>query len=188
MFRIGAEARYGRTHMNSVVGVVSAGAVLLVIAGAQKLIDPWPAASALRQAKFPVSRSMVRSGAGVEIAIGSLFLVMGTGVLAAAVSAVYLAFAGFVVVAMRAGVDGSCGCFGREDTPPSWLHVAANGLVAVAAVAYAFGDAAAPVDNLTELSLDAAVLVASTVILAAVLVAVYSVAPRTLAAAKLHRT
>jgi uncharacterized membrane protein YphA (DoxX/SURF4 family) len=174
--------------MNSVVGIVSAGAVLLVIAGAQKLIDPWPAASALRQAKLPASRSLVRAGAGVEIVLGSLFLVMGTAVLSAAVAAVYLAFAGFVVVAMRAGVDGSCGCFGREDTPPSWLHVVANGVVAAAAVAYAVGDAGAPVDRLAELSLEAAVLAASTAVLAAVLVAVYSVAPRTLAAAKLHRT
>jgi hypothetical protein len=174
--------------MNSVVGVVSAGAVLLVIAGAQKLIDPWPAASALRQAKLPASRSLVRAGAGVEIALGSLFLVMGTAVLSTAVAVVYLAFAVFVVVAMRTGVDGSCGCFGREDTPPSWLHVVANGVVAVAAVVYAFGDGGAPFDRLAEPSFEAAVLVASTVILGAVLIAMYSVAPRTLAAAKLHRT
>ncbi len=174
--------------MNSVVGVVSAGAVLLVIAGAQKLIDPWPAASALRQVKLPVSRSMVRIGAAVEIALGSTLLVMGTSVLAVAVAAVYVAFTVFVVVAMRAGVDGSCGCFGREDTPPSWLHVVANGLIAVAAGVYALGEAAAPVDRLADLSLEAVALAASTLILAAVLVAVYSVAPRTLAAVKLHRT
>ena len=36
----------------------------------------------------------------------------------------YLAFAGFVVVALRSGKPiSSCGCFGKVDTPPSPVHV-----------------------------------------------------------------
>jgi hypothetical protein len=182
------ERGYGHPGMDSVVGIVSAGAVLLVIAGAQKMIDPWPAVAALRQTRVPSHRVLVRAGAAIEIMLASLFLVAGTAVLSIAIAAVYVGFAGFVVIAMRAGVDGSCGCFGREDTPPSSFHVLANGIVAVSASLYATGDAVAPVDLYADISFAAVALAGSTAVLAVVLVAVYSVAPRTLAAARLHRS
>ena len=41
-----------------------------------------------------------------------------------AVAVSYLAFGAFVVGALRAGtMIGSCGCFGREETPPHAIHV-----------------------------------------------------------------
>lgn len=171
--------------METVVGVISAGAVLLVIAGAQKMIDPWPAATALRNTGLPSSRSLVRAGAAVEILLGVAFLVFGSSVLSLAIAALYLAFTAFVVLAMRAGVDGSCGCFGREDTPPSSLHIAANVGLAVVAVVYAMGDAAAPVDVVAGVSFASLSLVAATGVLVALLIAVYSLVPRLLAALEL---
>jgi hypothetical protein len=55
---------------------------------------------------------------------------------ALAVATSYLAFAGFVLAALRRDVPlSSCGCFGVQDTPPSPGHVILN--VAAAAVALA---------------------------------------------------
>ena len=53
---------------------------------------------------------------------------------AALVAVSYLAFAGFVIVALRSGAPiSSCGCFGKVDTPPSVVHVVLD--VAFAGVA-----------------------------------------------------
>ena len=61
---------------------------------------------------------------------------VGGPVFAALVAVSYLAFAGFVVVALRSGAPiSSCGCFGKVDTPPSLVHVVIDlVLAAVAAV------------------------------------------------------
>ncbi|MGZ4795811.1 MAG: hypothetical protein ACXV8T_07950, partial [Acidimicrobiia bacterium] len=55
----------------------------------------------------------------------------------------YAAFTGFVVIArVRRLPIGTCGCFGKVDTPPSALHVAVNVGAAVAASAIAIGHGA----------------------------------------------
>ena len=69
-------------------------------------------------------RSLVRAGGAAEVVIGVGALAVGGPVFAALVALSYLAFAGFVVVALRSGSPiSSCGCFGKVDTPPSLVHV-----------------------------------------------------------------
>ena len=73
----------------------------------------------------------MRVGGAVEVVIGIGALVVGGPVFAALVALSYLAFAGFVVLALRSGSPiSSCGCFGKVDTPPSAVHVVID-LVAV---------------------------------------------------------
>ena len=61
-------------------------------------------------------------------------VLVGGAVLAAIVSALYLAFAAVVVIARGAGAP-SCGCFGSGAAPPSWLHVCVNAASAAVAAA-----------------------------------------------------
>ena len=76
---------------------------------------------------------LVRVGGVAEAAVGVAALAFGDRVSAALLALSYLAFAAFVVLALRRGAPiSSCGCFGKADTPPSRVHVAIN-LGAVAA-------------------------------------------------------
>ncbi len=65
---------------------------------------------------------------------------------AALVAASYLAFAGFVLVALRTRAPiSSCGCFGKVDTPPSVVHVVIDLAAAAVAIGAAIvGDVALP--------------------------------------------
>jgi hypothetical protein len=50
----------------------------------------------------------------------------------------YLAFSAFVaLVLVRGGVLGSCGCFGRPDTPPTVAHLLVTLVLAASAAALA---------------------------------------------------
>lgn len=99
-------------------------AALLALAGAQKLLDPITTVGALRALGWPSSSSLVRVGAVAELALGVSALVIGGPLLWALAALSYGAFAVFVVSALRHGtMIGSCGCFGREDTPPHPIHV-----------------------------------------------------------------
>jgi hypothetical protein len=67
------------------------------------------------------------------------------------VAASYLAFAAFVVAALRRGtMIGTCGCFGREETPPHATHVVLNLVLAGVAAAVAVTAAGAPLDAVVE--------------------------------------
>ena len=47
----------------------------------------------------------------------------------------YLAFTAFVITArLKGGVLASCGCFGKADTPPTWLHAAVTAGLALASL------------------------------------------------------
>jgi methylamine utilization protein MauE len=115
-------------------------AALLVIGGALKAVRPGDTAHALTEVlelhlpSFVRPRQLVRLGGALEAVVGVGALVAGGPVFAALVSASYLAFTGFVVVALRSGKPiSSCGCFGKVDTPPSVVHVVID--LAAAAVA-----------------------------------------------------
>ena len=127
--------------MPALTGPALVAAALLVVAGAAKVADPANTAGALRAMRLPSSSTLVRCGAAVEAAIGVTAIVVGGAVPWALVAASYLAFAVFVVAALRAGtMIGSCGCFGHEDTPPHPVHVALDLVLAgVAAAAAAQG-------------------------------------------------
>jgi hypothetical protein len=99
---------------------------LLGAAGVAKTVDPEPTAGALRASGLPSRPWMVRVLGAMEIAAASFGLAFG-GPWVAAAAVLYLGFAIFTMLAVRNVVPvQSCGCFGREDTPPSWFHVAFN--------------------------------------------------------------
>ncbi len=114
-------------------------AALLVVSGIAKMADPVPTMGALRAARLPHRRWTAVALGGLEVAVAGYAIVFG-GVAVLGVAALYLAFTVFVVVALRLGLPlSSCGCFGRADTPPTWLHVAYNSVATLAAVAAAGG-------------------------------------------------
>ena len=113
-----------------------ASAALLVAAGMPKLRDPLPLVRALRSAGLPAGPTLVRVIAGAETALG-VWAVTAPGRLSAAlVCAAYLLFTAFVALTLkRGGVLGSCGCFGKPDTPPTGTHLSLTGLTALLAAA-----------------------------------------------------
>ena len=111
-------------------------ATLLALGGLAKVVRPVPTAGALRALDLPGPLAGVRALGLGEVCLGVAALVTGAPVLLALVAVAYLAFAGFVVAALRAGTDiQSCGCFGTIDTPPSVVHVVVNLVLAAAAAA-----------------------------------------------------
>jgi hypothetical protein len=117
---------------------------VLVVAGVAKLRRPEPTVGALRAAGFPTSTAAVLGLGLGEIALGALGIAAGWRPVAAAVTVIYAAFAGFVVATRRrGGALQTCGCFGSPDVPATGLHVVVNVLAAVVAGFVAVtGDAA----------------------------------------------
>ena len=114
-------------------------AMLLAIAGVQKLRDPHPLSRALRIAKLPNDIKMVRGLASVEIAAAVCAVVVHHRLVPLVVAALYLSFAVFVTWALARGLPiESCGCFGRADARPSAAHVALDAFAATIAVLVAF--------------------------------------------------
>ena len=73
-------------------------------------------------------RGVVYTLAVVEAATGGWSLLAGGSGAGWAVAILYAAFAWFVALALRRGLPiASCGCFGKIDTPPSWVHLLLNG-------------------------------------------------------------
>lgn len=128
----------------------AAAAVLLVVAGVPKLLDPGPTRRVAEQAGLPSSAAVVRLLGLAEALVGLAALLVG-GVLPAL--AVAVAYVGFALVVTRGLVRGdmeSCGCFNGDDSPPSVLHVALDLGLAGSALAVALG----PTGAWPELALD----------------------------------
>jgi hypothetical protein len=123
-----------------VIGALTAAAGLLVAAGIAKFVRPDGTAGALGHRRT----TAVRTGAAAEVLIGGAALLRG-GAVAWLVAASYVAFAGYIAVAIARGWSlSSCGCFGQPDTPrdrapvirPTRLHLVVDlGLGAAAATA-----------------------------------------------------
>jgi len=134
--------------MSVLAGPFAIACLLLAGAGALKAWKPGDTANALRAVGIPLSytasRVLVRAFGGAEVVISVVALFTGNAVASALVAVSYLAFAGFVTVALRRGTAiASCGCFGKVDTPPSVVHVVIDVLFAGVAVAAALtGDVA----------------------------------------------
>ena len=120
-------------------------AVLLVVAGVAKLSRPEPGVADLLGFRAPTP--LVRLVGGLEVAIGVAALLVG-GPFTWAVGLLYASFAVIVLRAVSAEAR-SCGCFGRLDAPPSWVHVGGN--LALAAVSFvAAGTGIAPVQAVVQ--------------------------------------
>ena len=127
--------------MSALAGPLHLVALVLVISGVQKVIDPAPPTQAMRDAGVPL---LPRRGTWPGRALGVVEAATGLAVItspwpAAAVwmAAFYLALAGFVVLLRRRDDTAGCGCFGATSAPPTRLHVVANLLAAAVAVAAA---------------------------------------------------
>jgi hypothetical protein len=127
-------------------GPFLAAAGLLVLAGVPKLRDPMPLVRALRSAHLPASRALVRAVAGGEVLVGVAALLRPGRVSAVLVALSYLIFTAFVgLVLRRGGVLGSCGCFGRPDTPATPAHLGVTGVLALASLLLAVAPPDEPV-------------------------------------------
>ncbi|HEY3534847.1 MAG TPA: MauE/DoxX family redox-associated membrane protein [Pedococcus sp.] len=116
-------------------GPFLAAAGLLVVAGLPKAADPLPLVRALRAAGMPAPRHLVRGFALGEVAVGLWALAAPGRVGAGLVAAAYLVFTAFVArVLARGGVLGSCGCFGKADTPATRTHLALTTTAALVAL------------------------------------------------------
>ncbi|TPG17144.1 MauE/DoxX family redox-associated membrane protein [Pedococcus bigeumensis] len=119
-------------------GPFLAAAGLLVVAGVPKIVDPLPLVRALRAAGMPAGRLLVRAFAVAEVGVGGWALTAPGRLSAALVAAAYLVFTAFVArVHGRGGVLGSCGCFGKPDTPATRSHLALTAVAALTALAVA---------------------------------------------------
>jgi hypothetical protein len=103
---------------------------LLVVAGVAKVVDPDPTSGALRAARLPVRRPLVRFMGVAEVVVaGAALLAVPAAVGFAALA--YLGFTGFTAWALRTERPiQSCGCFGSDDTPPGLVHVVVNAVSA----------------------------------------------------------
>jgi hypothetical protein len=119
-------------------GPFLAAAGLLVVAGLPKLSDPLPLVRALQAAGMPGTRLLVRGFAGVEVVVGAWAVVAPGRVVAGLVAAAYALFTAFVArVLARDGVLGSCGCFGKPDTPATRTHLVLTAAAALVAAGVA---------------------------------------------------
>lgn len=126
--------------MGAWAGPFLVAALLLIAAGALKAYDPVTTTGALRQAGLAVPPIAVRVGGGVEVVIGVAAIVTGGAIAAGLVALSYVLFTAFVVLALVRHIPiGSCGCFGKIDTPPSPIHVVLNVAAIVTATAVALG-------------------------------------------------
>jgi len=122
--------------MDVATALFAAAAVLLIIAGMAKVMRPSTTADMLlslgvREVGY-LRRERVAVVLGiVETGIGIGALTIGGPVAAATVGVFYVGFAAAVLRALSVGAV-SCGCFGRVDAPPSWLHVVGNTAFAAA--------------------------------------------------------
>ena len=118
--------------------------ILLVIAGAPKVVDPSNTVGALRSVGLRPPATAVRLFGAIEALLGAATMLTGARPLAALVALSYVAFSAFLVVALRSGgAVSSCGCVGRADTPPTRTHLTVTTVLtltsAVAAVSGADG-------------------------------------------------
>ena len=119
--------------MDVVVVLHVAAALLLIVAGLAKIVRPVPTIDLLASLGLPQAPVAVAVIGAVESAVGVLALVIGGPLLAAATAALYLGFFAVVWRALATGAT-TCGCFGRVNSPPSWLHLFGNAGFAIASV------------------------------------------------------
>ena len=149
--------------MTLVAGAFWVICLVLVAAGATKLLDPTALAGVLVQVRVPLAanersaRNMARIIGWVELLLGFAGLVAGGAVLAVALAAAYFGFSVLLIAARRASLT-SCGCFGSRSGPPSRLHLAINLGSACLAVTAAVVGVPGVAEGLSETLISNAVL------------------------------
>jgi hypothetical protein len=131
---------------------VLAGAWLLALAGVTKAVRPAPTHRAVRTlARAVLGRepglppAAVRVLGLAELAAAVAVLTVDSKAVLWPLAAFYAGFTGFVVLALATGAPlSSCGCFGRDDAPPTLVHVVVDAAIAALAVAAATDAALGP--------------------------------------------
>lgn len=156
---------------------------VLLVAGIAKIARPSATATALRALRIPSPIHGTRLLGTAEVIVAVAAIVNGSPILWSLVTLSYAAFTAFILWALRDGtILGSCGCFGREDTPPTPGHAAFN-----AAAATVAGLAIADPVRLSDFegsSFEAVLLATLVLVGATAAVAALTELPRTLALAK----
>lgn len=126
--------------------------LLLILTGIAKLRRPNDTARALRSMDIPSPRLTTALVASGEVVVGTGALVLSSSLFLAVQAGLYALFLAWVGAALVKDVPiASCGCLGREDTPPYWGHVILNG-IAVAASAAAAISGQVTVDSFPEMA------------------------------------
>lgn len=125
-------------------------AVLLVIAGAAKIVAPAQAVDSLRAAGASMPAIGVRALGTVEAAIGTAAALEPSAATAIALAVAYLGFCLFLLRLIRNGNRNlDCGCFGGSGAQATPAHVALNATALAVCVAAAI-DPPASVTSLVE--------------------------------------
>lgn len=133
--------------MLNIAGLFFAVAVILGAGGLLKLVRPVDTSTALETLSLPSSHGLVRLLGLIELGVALYAIISGSAVGAVLVGSAYVAFAGFVLIALRSGTPlQSCGCFGKADTPPSTAHI----LINLASATVAFLVATKPLGIVTD--------------------------------------
>lgn len=112
--------------------------LLLILTGFAKLRHPGDVETAISALGVPRLRGLGLVIGGFEVVVGLAALLVPSAL--GLQSLMYLAFAVWVFVALRSNVPlASCGCLGKDDTPPSSAHVVLNVIAAGVSSAAAFG-------------------------------------------------
>ena len=116
--------------MDAVTALYASAAVVLVIAGAAKVVRPATTAALMEMLGAVVRGSvpgilLARALGLAEITLGITTLLTDVAAFRVVVGVLYVVFALAVWRAISVGAT-SCGCFGRVDAPPTWLHVFGN--------------------------------------------------------------
>lgn len=113
--------------------------ILLIVTGAAKIVRPHDVTKALVDLGLPRVPAAGLMVGMVEVGVGVGALLF-SGALAVQAT-LYAAFAIWVLVALRAEAPiASCGCLGRDDTPPTVAHIVLNILGAALSFAAVSGD------------------------------------------------
>jgi hypothetical protein len=124
--------------LGGLLGVVAG---VLAVGGVAKLLGPEATVPMLRALGLPSSPVLARLLGALEVAVGVAAFLVGGRWLAIAVAVLFTIFT-VAVLRLRAGGEAvSCGCFGRSSAPPTLVHVAVDAVAAVVAIAAAVADA-----------------------------------------------
>lgn len=171
--------------MLELVGPFAIVAGALAVGGVFKLIDPAPTASMFRSLHLPASLGLARVSGAVEVVVGTAAVLVGGRVLAGVVAVLFVAFTLAMVVLVRQGeAASSCGCFGKLSSRPTAVHLAADAIAAAVALAAAITGVPGLVTAMGEVPLAGIPLVAFAALGTWAFVAVLTVLPEALVAAR----
>ncbi len=99
---------------------------LVAVAGLAKLRDPTATAATLDVLGLPGGRVGVRLLGAFEVLLGAAAVIVGGWATATLLALLYLGFVVVVGVLIRRDTSVGCGCFGRDDTPVTRVHLTVN--------------------------------------------------------------